>query len=157
MKESVIKKIIKVSDLEKLSEDIKNLHEKNGEKFHHNLGLIHDKELITKSLSHESLLIWNIHIWGHFNGEKFDGVIATIIRKNEKFNKKMMDEYMWYAENSNCGMKLYKTAINFAKEQNCAFVNFNLIENSIHSEKLRNFYLKMGFIKDTESYIKLLN
>ena len=43
---SSIKKIIKVSDLEKVSEDIENLHKKNGEKFHHNLGLIHDQELI---------------------------------------------------------------------------------------------------------------
>jgi hypothetical protein len=111
---------------------------------------------MTKSFSHESLLIWNAHIWGHFNGEKWDGIFASVIRKSEKFNKKIMDEYLWLSKNSNSGMKLYLTAVEFAKKQKCEFISMNVVENHPYSSKLKGVYTKLGFQKDHETYIKKL-
>jgi len=91
MSESFIKKIISPEEMEKVAKDIYSLHEIDNEKYGHVLDLKHDHELIYKSLSHESLLIWNIHVWVHFNGEKYDSIFIGIIRKSEKFNKKMME------------------------------------------------------------------
>jgi hypothetical protein len=153
---SFIKKIVTVPELESLSKDIEELQLKDNENFTHALGLKHDVELITKSLSHESLLIWNIHVWGHFNGEKWDGIFIGFVRKSEKFNKKFMDEYLWLAKNSNSGMKLFLTAKKFAKEQKCEYISMNVIEGHPLKDKMKSFYKQMGFEKDTETYFKKL-
>ena len=154
MSTSFLKKIVSVIELRQVSEDIKELHKLDKENLSHASGLVHDIDLMTKCLSHESILLWNIHIWAHFNGEKWDSVFAASIRKSEKFNKKMMDEYVWFSKNPKVGMKLYKMALHFAKQQNVEYINMNVIESHPLSEKVKNFYRKNGYIKDTETYIK---
>jgi hypothetical protein len=154
--DSFIKKIVTVEELEKLSKDIEEFHLKDNENYTHALGLKHDVELITKSLSHESLLIWNIHVWGHFNGEKWDGIFIGFIRKSEKFNKKFMDEYLWLAKNSNSGMKLYFTAEKYARQQGCEYLAMNVIENHPLKENVKTLYKRLGFQKDTETFFKRL-
>ena len=85
MLESFIKKVISPEEIEKVFKDLHDLYEDDNEKHGHVLDLKHDYELIYKSLSHESLLIWNIHVWVHFNGEKYDSIFIGIIRKSEKY------------------------------------------------------------------------
>lgn len=133
--------------------DIEFYFKEYNEKYTHAFNLKHDKELITKCLSHESLLIWNMHVWAHFNGEKWDGIFIGCIRRSEKFNKKMMDEYLWMAKNSAKGIKLFNTAKEYAKNQGCEFIHMNVVENHPKSDQLKKLYLKMGFQKDTESFI----
>jgi hypothetical protein len=154
MSESFIKKIISPEEMEKVAKDIYSLHEIDNEKYGHVLDLKHDHELIYKSLSHESLLIWNIHVWVHFNGEKYDSIFIGIIRKSEKFNKKMMDEYLWLSKKSNVGMKLYKIAHEFAKSQQCEYISMNVTEKHPLSNKIKKIYKLLGYEKDSESYIK---
>ena len=154
MNSSFIKKIISVSDLEHVSKDLSFLFQEDNEKYGHALGLKHDFNLITKCLSHESLLMWNIHVWAHFNGEKWDAVFVGSIRKSEKFNKKMMDEYLWLSKNSSKGMQLLQIASDFAKQQNCEYICLNVVEKHPKSNQLKNLYKKMGFEKDLELFIK---
>jgi hypothetical protein len=97
-----------------------------------------------------------MHVWGHFNGEKWDGLFIGGIRKSEKFNKKMMEEYLWLSKNSNKGYKLYKIAEKYAKEQSCEFILMSVTNLHPKSEKIRNFYSKSGFKKDCETFIKKL-
>jgi len=156
MKAAHIKKIISVEELESVSKDISDLHKEDNEKYGHVLGLKHDVELITKCLSHESLLIWNVHVWAHYNGLKWDGIFIGIIRKSDKFNKKSMEEYLWLAKNSNAGIRLYNTALKFAKENQCEYIAMNVVENHPLKEKIKSFYKRMGFVKDSETYLKLL-
>lgn len=156
MENSFIKKIITIPELEQLSKDISDLHLEDNEKFTHACNLKHDVELITKSLSHESLLIWNFHVWGHFNSQKWDGIFIGSIRKSEKYNKKFMDEYLWLAKNSNAGMKLYITAEKFAKQKGCEYMSLNVIQNHPKSENLKKFYAKIGYEKDSETFVKKL-
>jgi hypothetical protein len=154
MPESFIKKIISPEELEIVAKDIYSLHEIDNEKYGHALDLKHDYELIYKSLSHESLLIWNIHVWVHFNGEKYDSIFIGIIRKSEKFNKKIMDEYLWLSKNPKVGMKLYKIAHQFAKDQKCEYISMNVVENHPLSSKIKKMYKLLGYEKDLETYIK---
>lgn len=153
---SFVKKITCVNEALKVSEDIKSFFKEDNEKYTHAVGLKHDIDLITKSICHESLLIWNIHVWAHFNGEKWDSLFIGIMRKSEKFSKKIMEEYLWLSKNSIAGMRLYKSAIDFAREQNCEYISMNVTENHPLSNKIKNFYLRSGFEKDTETYIKKL-
>lgn len=140
--------------MEKVAKDIYSLHKIDNEKYGHALNLKHDPDLICKSLSHESLLIWNIHVWVHFNGDQYDSIFIGIIRKSEKFNKKIMDEYLWLSKNPKTGTKLYKIACDFAKSQKCEFISMNVVENHPLSNKIKNFYKKNGYVKDSENYIK---
>lgn len=154
MQTSFIKKIVTVSEWEAVMKDISELFKEDNNQYGHAFDLKHDSELITKCLSHESLLLWNMHVWAHFNGKMWDGVFIGCIRKSEKFNKKMMDEYLWLSKNSAKGIKLFKIAEKYAKDQKCEFIHMNVVENHPKSVKLKNFYKKIGFQKDTESYIK---
>lgn len=156
MKESFIKKIVSVSDLEKVVSDISLLHKEDNLKYGHALNLKHDIELILKSFSHESILIWNAHLWAHHNGQSYDGIFGGIIRKSEKFNKKIIEEYIWLSKNSNAGMRLYQTAVEFAKSQKCEYIFMNVAENHPHSDKIKKIYKMLGFTKDTETHIKNL-
>lgn len=154
MQTSFIKKIVTVAEWTLVAKDISELFEEDNKKYGHACGLMHDYDLITKCLSHESLLLWNMHVWAHFNGERWDGIFIGSVRKSEKFNKKMMDEYLWLSKNSAKGMRLFNIAKKYAKDQGCEFISMNVVENHPKSDKLKNLYKKMGFQKDTESYLK---
>ena len=156
MQTAFIKKIVTVSEWVAVMNDIEFFFKEDNQKYGHACNLIHDKELITKCLSHESLLLWNMHVWAHFNGDKWDAIFIGNIRKSEKFNKKMMEEYLWLSKNSAKGMKLYNIAKKYAKDQGCEFIYMNVAENHPRSDKLKNLYKKLGFQKDTESYLKPL-
>jgi hypothetical protein len=153
---SFIKKIVTVSEWQLVGSHISELHFEDNEIYNHACKLKHDTSLIIKALSHESLLLWNMHVWAHFNGEKWDALFIAQIRKSEKFNKKGMEEYLWLSKNSKVGIKLYKTAIEYAKSQSCDYILMNLVENHPKSVKLKSLYKKLGYQKDTESYIKLI-
>jgi hypothetical protein len=156
MQTSFIKKIVTVSEWEAVAKDISEIFKEDNKIYGHACELTHDCELITKCLSHESLLLWNMHVWAHFNGEKWDGIFIGSIRKSEKFNKKMMDEYLWLSKNSAKGMRLFNTAGKYAKNQGCEYIYMNVVENHPKSDKLKNLYKKLGFQKDIETYIKKL-
>jgi hypothetical protein len=153
---SFIKKIVTIVELNEIFEDIKKIFSEDNEIYTHGCDLKHDGDLILKSLSHESLLMWNTHVWSHFNGKNWDALFIGIIRKSEKFNKKIMDEYLWLSKNPKAGIKLMKTATEFAKKNGAEYILMNVIENHKLSKKVKNFYLKSGFTKDSETYIKKL-
>lgn len=155
MKTSFIKKIISIKELENVFADLKELI--GNDNFGHALDLNIDSDLLLSCLSHESLLIWNYHVWSHFNGEKWDGIFIGTIRKSEKYNVKVMDEYLWMSYNLNSGINLYSNAYAYAKQQNCEYISLSLVDSHPKSNKLRSFYKKMGFEKDTEIFIKKIN
>lgn len=154
---SFIKKIVTVSELKEISRDIKEIFEEDNQKYGHCFDLKHDIDLMESSFSHESLLIWNAHLWAHFNGEKWDGIFGGVVRKNEKFGKKMMDEYIWLSKNSNAGIKLFNIAQDYAIANGCEYICMNVVENHPSSELLKKIYKKIGFVKDSESFMKKLS
>jgi len=156
MKNSFIKKIVTIAEWEKVAKDIIDLFSQDDDLGHSNK-LKHDGELITKCFSHESLLIWNTHVWGHFNGEKWDGIFMGSIRKSEKFGKKFMDEYLWLSKNSNKGISLYRTAEEYALDHGCEYISMNVTELHPKSNKIKRLYLKMGYEKDSETYVKKIS
>lgn len=154
MEKSFIKKITSVLEFEKLIDDISDLYNKSD--MCHIFNMRYDFNLIKKSLAHESLLLWNIHVWGNFNGDKWDGIFIGIIRKSEKFNKKIMEEYIWFSQNSTKGINLLNEAIDFAKKNKCDLITLSIMESFASKDKLKLVYEKLGFVKDLESYCKLL-
>jgi hypothetical protein len=156
MAESYIKKIVLIEELESLAKDFEEIFKEDNENFTHACGLKHDMKLMLTSFSHETLLTWHTHVWGHFNGEKWDGIFAGILKKSEKFGKKMFEEYLWLSKNSNSGIKLYKTALDFAKSKKCEYISMNVVDAHPSSSKIKKIYTALGFQKDSETYIKKL-
>ena len=66
----------------------------------------------------------------------------------------MFMECFWISKNPKKSFALYRQAVKFAKTKGINFINMNCVENHPTSEKLKKTYQKMGFKKDTESYIK---
>jgi hypothetical protein len=156
MKQSFIKKILSVKEWEEVAQDISDLFRSENEIHRHALGLKHDGDLIKSCFSHESLLMWNTHVWAHFGDGKWDAIFIGIIRKCEKFNKKSMDEYLWLSKKSNAGIKLYKEAVKFAKDQGCHHISMSVVNSHPLANKVISFYLREGFEKDSEVFLKKL-
>ena len=152
----MIKKIVSVKELQHLCSDIEVLHREDNEKYGHALDLRHDHNLIISSLSHESLLNWNIHVWGNFNENKWDAIFIGFIRKCEKFNKKIMEEYLWLSKNPKVGVKIFKTAEEFARKNNCEYMFSSVVENHPLKNKIKIFYKSQFFEKDSENFVKKL-
>ena len=51
------------------------------------------------------------------------------------------------------GYKLLARALKLAKEQEFKYIMMNRVMKHPNSSKVAKFYEKMGFVKDTETYI----
>ena len=54
------------------------------------------------------------------------------------------------------GYKLLVTALKFAREKEFKYVTMNRVMGHPNSSKVASFYEKLGFIKDSETYIAKL-
>jgi hypothetical protein len=151
----MIKRILNTDDFEKLVNDIFNLHEFENEHQGHYY-LKHNKETILNCLNHKHLLAWDFFVWANHNGEKYDAIIAFLNDKNVKFGESIFVEYIWLSKNPKVGYKLFKEAMNFAKEKKFKYISTNRVYKHPNSYQVKNFYEKMGFIKDTQTFIKKL-
>jgi hypothetical protein len=54
------------------------------------------------------------------------------------------------------GYKLFATAIKFARDNKFEYIQMGCSEKSPSRDKVKKLYNKLGFIKDSESYIAKL-
>ena len=102
-------------------------------------------------------MAWDFFVWANKNDSgKFDAVIAFLNNKNEKFGKEIFAEYIWLSKNPRVGQKLLGIAMKFARQKEFKYVMMSCVEAHPKSHKVANFYKKMGFIKDSETYIAKL-
>ena len=152
----MIKRITNPTEFKKLLDDIFDLFEYENENEGHHF-VRHNKEYISNSFANKHLLAWDFFVWGNLNmHHKFDAMIAFSNQKNEKFGEEIFSEYIWLSKNPKMGYKLLATALKFAKEKEYKYINMNCVMAHPKAEKIARFYKKMGFIKDSESYIAKL-
>ena len=152
----MIKRIINPSEFKELLDDMSDLFEYENENEGHHY-LKHNKEYIANCFSDKRLLVWDFFVWANVNAHhKFDSMIAFINHKNEKFGEEIFSEYLWLSKNPKVGYKLLAKALKFAKEKEFKYVVMNCVMAHPKSEKIARFYKKMGFVKDSESYIAKL-
>ena len=153
----MIKRITNPSEFKELADDMFDLFEHHDDKNEGHHLLKHNKEHIANAFANKNLLAWDFFVWGNLNEHhKFDAMIAFVNHKNEKFGEEIFSEYFWMSSNPKMGYKLLVTALKFAKEKEFKYVNMNCVMAHPKAEKLARFYKKMGFIKDSESYIAKL-
>tara|TARA_R100001460_G_scaffold73068_1_gene113940 strand:+ start:385 stop:843 length:459 start_codon:yes stop_codon:yes gene_type:complete len=149
----VIKRITNKSDFKKVLDDLLDLFDFENENEAHHF-LRYNKEYIYNAFSDEALLTWNFFLWANINVDnKFDAMIAFVNNRSEKYGEEIFSEYIWLSKQSSMGYKLLATALKFAKEKEFKYVTMNRVMKHPKSDKVARFYEKMGFVKDTETYI----
>jgi GNAT superfamily N-acetyltransferase len=122
----------------------------------HALDLKHSHESIKLNLANKHLLAWDFFVWANKSEGKFDGCIAFVNDKNVKFDKDLFSEFVWISKNPKIGFKLLKHAVKFAREKNFEIMTMSVLEDNPNSEKIERFYKKLGFLKDSTTYITKL-
>ena len=149
----MIKRILEKDEFKKVLDDIFSIHDHENDNEGH-LFLKHDKDHIFRAFGETSILTWDFFVWANLNQQnKYDAVIAFLNNKNEKFGKQIFSEYIWLSKNPLVGHRLFGTALKFAKEKEFQYVTVNTVTSHPKSHKVAKFYEKMGFLKDSETYI----
>lgn len=126
------------------------------EEHHSHYFLKHDKETIKSNFANKHLLAWDVFVWANKTNEEYDAMIMFINDKNIKFNTQIFTEFLWLSKNPKVSFKLLKTAVKFAREKDFKFIQMSMVAKHHSPEKLRRVYEKLGFIKDSETYIAKL-
>tara|TARA_R100001509_G_scaffold164221_1_gene141033 strand:+ start:217 stop:675 length:459 start_codon:yes stop_codon:yes gene_type:complete len=152
----MIKRILDPKDFKALMDDIFIVFDMENENQGHAL-LKHNKEYIVNAFANKSVLAWDFFVWANYNDKgKFDAMIAFLNNKNEKFGEEIFLEYLWLSKNPKVGQKLLGIAMKFAREKEFKYVMMSCVEAHPKSRKVAKFYEKMGFVKDSETYIAKL-
>ena len=152
----MIKRVTDPKEFEKCITELSELFDlENTNQGHHFLK--HDKEHIINAFSHPQLLAWDFFTWVNINKEgRYDAIIAFINNKNEKFGEVIFSEYLWLSKNPKAGYKLLATALAFARKKEFKYVMMSAAVKNPSFHKVTRFYKKMGFLKDSETYIAKL-
>ena len=152
----MIKRLTNPAEFKRALDDIFDLFEYENENEGHQL-LRHNKEYISNTFADESVLVWDFFVWANLNKHnKYDATIAFLNHKNEKFGEEIFSEYIWMSANPNVGCKLLGTALKFAKEKEFKYATMTCAMRHPKAQKIGRFYEKMGFVKDSETYIAKL-
>ena len=152
----MIKRVVDPQEFRKLLDEIFILFDYENKNQGHRL-VKHDKDHIFKAFGNNSILTWDFFVWGNLNSsDKFDAVIAFVNHKNEKFGEEIFTEYIWLSKNPRMGQRLLGTALKFARYKDFKYVLMSCVDAHPNSDKVAKFYKKMGFLKDSETYIAKL-
>jgi len=148
----MIKRILDPEDFKILIADISELFTLENEEQGHYF-LRHNADTIANSFANKYILAWDMFVWAHHNGQNYDAIIMFFNDKSAKFNEKVFSEYLWLSKNPKAGYKLFKEAMNFARQNKYKYATMNRVMKHPHSYGVKSFYEKMGFVKDTETFI----
>ena len=152
----MIKRLTSPQDFNKCITDLSDLFESENKKQGHYF-LKHDKGHIINAFSHSQILAWDFFVWANINKNgTCDAMIAFLNNKNEKFGESIFSEYLWLSKNAKVGYKLLAKALAFARKKEFKYVTMSAVCNNPSFDKVTRFYRKMGFLKDSETYIAKL-
>lgn len=149
----MIRRLTNPNDFCDCIDDVYDLFQKDDEECAH-FYLRHDKESIKNSFGNTIILNWEVFVWANQNKNfKYDALVIFINEKSIKFNCKIFSEFLWLSKNPKVGVSLFKKALDFAKQNKFSVVNVNTVTKNPSHKKLQKFYTKLGFEKDSESYL----
>jgi hypothetical protein len=149
----MIKRITDPEDLKKAVDDLHVLFEDEDKSFAHVLGLRHNKETIINSFSNAKILAFDVFVWGNKEGDNYDALGIFINDKSIKFGINILSEFLWLSKNPKAGFKILKEATNLAREKNISYVSLSTVDNHPLSERNEKLYEKLGFVKDSTTFI----
>ena len=150
-----IKKITSAQEFAKVCDDLEELMSVDNQEHQHWFGPI-SKQSMVNSWGNPSLLTHSMHTWANIENGKAVAIIMFFDAINTKCGTRMWSEFFWTSKNAKVSFSLLRTALDFARKKGIEFVSVCSYENHPKSARLREIYKKMGFLKDSETYIKKL-
>lgn len=151
----MIKRILNEEEFKQAILDLKELFLDEDKEQGHEF-LLHDSNTIINSFGNNYLLAWDVLVWANKENEKYDALIIFLNDKSVKFGVGIFTEFLWLSKNPKVGFKLLKEAVKYAREHEFKYIITSCVEKHKKSDKLKSFYKKMGFVKDSETYIAKL-
>lgn len=152
----MIKRVTDTKHFEKCADEIFELFDHENSHESHQLGLAHNKESILNNLSNNVLLNWDFFVWVNEEEGKCDAMIAFFRDRSVKFGVQIFTEYIWLSKNPKVGYKLFREAVAFARSQGFEYMSVSSVEKVKTSKKLEKFLYKVGFLKDSTTFITRL-
>jgi len=150
-----IKKIINPEEFAKVWDDLEIYFREENKNYGHRYLPI-SKQSVIDSWGHTALLNNTMHVWANLENGEAKGVVMFLEYMNTTFGEKIFTEYFWISNDPKKSFSLLKTALSFAKKKGIKYATVSCVENYPTSERLKKVYQKMGFHKDTETFIKKL-
>ena len=152
----MIKRITNPEEFELVINDIYKLFLEDDEKNAHVLGLKHNKETIINSFGTSKLLAFDVFVWANKTENVYDSVGIFILSNNVKFGIKFLSEFLWLSKNPKAGFKILKEATALAREKGVEYITISSVNNHPKHERNERFYEKLGFVKDSTTFIAKL-
>jgi len=150
-----IKKIVNPEEFSSICNDLE-LHYREENKIYGHRYLSISKQTMIDSWGHTALLNNTMHVWANLEDGEARGLIMFLEHMNPTFGERIFTEYFWLSNNPRKSFSLFKTALSFAKRKGMKYATVTCVENYPTSERLKKVYQKMGFQKDSETFIKKL-
>lgn len=153
----MIKRIINSQDFCKAADDLSDYLglAEEGNNYHYLLP--NGVESMKQAFAHDKMLAFNVFVWANLNDEnKYDAAIVFMKDKGPRHGLEIFSEYVWLSANPRVGYKLFATAIKFARQNGFEYIQMGCSEKSPNKETVKSLYRRLGFIKDSESYIAKL-
>lgn len=150
-----IKKIINPEEFASVWNDLEIYFREENKTYGHTYLPI-SKQSVIDSWGHTALLNNTMHVWANLENDKARGIVMFLEYMHPTFGEKIFTEYFWISNNPKKSFSLFKTALSFAKRKGIKYASVSCVENYPTSEKLKKVYQKMGFQKDSETFIKKL-
>jgi len=150
----MIERITNPERFEMVVNDISDLLEvDSGDNKWHEL-VPNNRESFISAYAHKGLLAHKVFAWANKNKKnKYDALIVFLETLDPRSGEKMFVENVWLSGNPKVGAKLFFKAIDFARKSGYKYITAGRSVKSPNSESVKRFYEKLGFIKDSESYI----
>jgi len=151
----MIKKVLTGPEFKRAFLDLEEIFREENGKYGHALFSI-DHQSVIDNFAHTNVLNNLFHCWVNWEDGKADGIIIFSDIHQPFLNQRMWYEQFWVSKNPKKSFALYREAVKFAKKRDIPYIVMNCVENYPTSPKLKKIYEKLGFKKDSESYIKKL-
>jgi len=153
----MIKRIINAEQFNKVADDVSDCLNLKGEDNTYHYFLPNGVESMKKAFAHDKMLAFNVFAWANLNSkDKYDAVIIFLKDKGPRHGLEIFSEYVWLSANPHAGYKLLATAIKYARDSGFKHIQMGCSEKSPNKNKVKSLYRRLGFIKDSESYIAKL-
>jgi len=153
----MIKRIINEEQFIQAADDISDYLNLKGEDNTYHYLLPNGVESMKQAFAHDKMLAFNVFAWANFNSEgKYDAAIMFLKDKGPRHGLEIFSEYVWLSANPRAGYKLLATAIKYARDKGFSHIQMGCSEKSPNKNKVKSLYRRLGFIKDSESYIAKL-
>ena len=153
----MIKRIVSADEFYKVVDNVSSYLDLNEESNNYYYLVPNNGDALKKAFGHDRMLAFNVFVWANLNNlGKYDAGIIFLKDKGPRHGLEIFSEYIWLSSNPHAGYKLLATAIKYARDNGFEHIQMGCSEKSPNKDKVKSLYRRLGFIKDSESYIAKL-